>query len=259
MSTPGYLIQIEDHDGPLNMAIDEVLWNRAARGMPYLRLYGWADRPALSLGYFQDSEEVRRDPRLRDLPFVRRLTGGGAIVHDDELTYSLALPARLAGTTSDLYLRVHRAIAESMAELDIPATVGVGSGSNSPAEMLCFQRGDRFAVRVRGIKVLGSAQRRRPEAVLMHGSLLMSSSSAAPGMVGLREILGSVRSVESLRQALTAAVERAVGLDLRSTELPLDLRLEANLLADSKYRTSSWNDRQISAKPKSPHWMEQPA
>ena len=243
MRTPGYLIQSEDLDGPMNMALDEVLWIDAAQGTPFVRFYGWAGRPVLSLGYFQCADEVRRDPRLCDLPCVRRLTGGGAIAHDHEITFSIALPARLAPATSAMYGRVHHAIAVSLVELGIPASVACGASSEGPSEALCFCRNDRFAVRVRGIKVLGSAQRRRAASVLMHGSLLLARSSAAPEVLGLREILESDCCVESIRHALLGAVTTALEFELRPTELSGDLRRRATALVDSKYRTTAWNER----------------
>lgn len=259
MATLARLIQTEDLDGALNMALDEVLWTESARSVAFVRLYGWADRPVLSLGYFQDAGQVRRDPRLRNLPFVRRLTGGGAIVHDHELTFSLGLPANLAGKSSELYRCVHHAMAESLAEIGIPASVANSSRPPSATANLCFQRADRFAVRVRGIKVLGSAQRRRPQSVLMHGSLILASSSAAPEVLGLRELLDAELPAESLREAMTRAIESALELELQPTELPPDLLLKAISLADSKYRTAAWNDRARAIQPKSCDASPQPA
>jgi lipoate-protein ligase A len=243
MSSPAFLIETEDLDGPTNMALDEILWIEAARGGPFVRLYEWADRPALSLGYFQSADDVRNDPRLRDLPLVRRLTGGGAIVHDREITYSLALPARLAPPTNWLYDRVHRSIAESLVARDLPATESRDAALQDASDRLCFLRADRFAVCVRGVKVLGSAQRRRPEAVLMHGSLILASSPAAPEVLGLCEILGSDCDVRSMRTSLRSAISAALDLALQPIELPADLRLRSAALADSKYRTAEWNCR----------------
>src|SRR5262245_49076301 len=118
------LICTDDLDGATNMALDEVLWNEASTCSLFMRLYSWADAPVLSLGYFQDARVVRSDPRLHQLPYVRRLTGGGAIVHDREITYSLALPAAEAPRTNELYDRVHKAVAVALGDLGIPAGVG---------------------------------------------------------------------------------------------------------------------------------------
>ena len=79
--------------GAWNMAVDEVLleWS-AEQGGCCWRLYRWQE-PTLSLGYFQPYDERRRHPASRDCPAVRRLSGGGAILHDAELTYSLVVPS----------------------------------------------------------------------------------------------------------------------------------------------------------------------
>src|SRR3989442_1317286 len=96
MTTRATLIETEELTGPLNMALDELLWEASAQGVPFFRMYGWSDRPALSLGYFQSYVKARSVPGWATAPLVRRMTGGGAIVHDQDLTYALTLPARLA-------------------------------------------------------------------------------------------------------------------------------------------------------------------
>src|SRR5262249_44203157 len=80
-------LQLEGGSGAANMAADEVLLEAASRGTASLRFYTWAEA-TLSLGYFQPAAE-----RLPGLPWVRRASGGSALVHDQELTYCLALPA----------------------------------------------------------------------------------------------------------------------------------------------------------------------
>ena len=79
--------------GPHNMAVDEALLEAAIdRGMATVRMYAWSE-PTVSLGYFQRADETHLDPRLNGLPVVRRLSGGGAILHHHEITYSIALPS----------------------------------------------------------------------------------------------------------------------------------------------------------------------
>src|SRR5712691_9259535 len=81
--------------GPWHMAADEVLLETAAAGVASLRFYTWSP-PTLSLGYFQPAASRLADPLLADLPWVRRASGGEALVHDRELTYALALPTDLS-------------------------------------------------------------------------------------------------------------------------------------------------------------------
>src|SRR5438874_11593511 len=114
-------------DGPANMADDEVLLRSAASGQPSLRFYGWTG-PTVSLGYFQPAARRLEDPLLRDLPFVRRPTGGDALVHHHELTYCLAVPAGRAWRPGEPWLRMHAIIAAALAEFGVAAHLHVPSG-----------------------------------------------------------------------------------------------------------------------------------
>src|SRR5436305_13339788 len=93
-------------DGPANMADDELLLRSAALGRPSLRFYGWTEA-TLSLGYFQPAARRLEDPLLRDLPFVRRPTGGNALVHHHELTYCLAVPSEQTRRSAAPWLAMH--------------------------------------------------------------------------------------------------------------------------------------------------------
>src|SRR5260370_6156702 len=86
------LLPLETATGATNMAADEVLLEAAVAGSASLRFYTWSE-PTLSLGYFQPEVVRHSDPRLAAIPWARRPSGGGALVHHHELTYALALPA----------------------------------------------------------------------------------------------------------------------------------------------------------------------
>jgi len=200
-------------DGPTNMARDEALLRRLSLGelAPTMRLYEW--RPAtLSLGYFQPFENVSRQPAaIRSMPVVRRLTGGGAIVHANELTYSLVLPndhPLLRGGAVRLYEFMHDAAIEMLAERGVPATRAgrTAPGNSQRGPFLCFQRRHRLDVVVGPHKVLGSAQRRTSGAVLQHGSLQLSGlpPSAVRGV--------SLPHPRELAEAFVAAVARRANL-----------------------------------------------
>src|SRR5438270_929564 len=120
-------------DGPTQMAADEVLLEHSiATGRPALRFYTW-DSPTLSLGYFQKFAD-----RLRGLPVVRRQTGGGAIVHDHELTYAFSLPTRHAQSGVNWTCRMHEIIRAALASHGVPAASGCGKGAGRGA-FLCFE------------------------------------------------------------------------------------------------------------------------
>ena len=104
--------------GAMNMAVDEAILQAVNEGLagPTLRLYGWSE-PTISLGYFQEYAEFEADERICGLAVVRRPTGGGAILHDDEVTYSLTMPvgADDRGDIEGLYRLVHDAAAAVLA------------------------------------------------------------------------------------------------------------------------------------------------
>lgn len=168
--------------GAENMARDEVLLDRVGAGLspPTLRLYEWSS-PTLSLGYFQPMDEVSRlGPPLCDLPVVRRLTGGGAILHDIELTYSLTLPLghpMLSGGPNALYQRAHDAIRSCLHELGVVSWTGCADDGSGAARgpFFCFARRHCFDVLIGADKIVGSAQRRTTRAVLQHGSIIVGS------------------------------------------------------------------------------------
>ncbi len=165
----------------MNMAADEALLVRvgAGKSAPTLRLYQW-DPPTISLGYFQAySDYEALPPPVGELPVVRRLTGGGAILHDRELTYSLTLPAGhplLGEGPNRLYEIVHEAVRSCLAEAGIEARAS-GEGDDSGAArgpFFCFARRHVYDLLIGSDKVAGSAQRRTRTAVLQHGSIVLA-------------------------------------------------------------------------------------
>ena len=217
-------------DGATNMAVDEAMLLAAGHDStrPTLRLYRWAE-PTLSLGYFQPFGEIdSQPPAVRGLPVVRRMTGGGAIVHAGELTYCLltptwALPA-LLGTPAEgeskpagLYDWMHTALAEAIASLagrrgvlDRPlAEAGSAAGGAQRGPFWCFQRRGRFDLLGGGEKIAGSAQRRTARAVLQHGSVILRRSFPAQPGGALSELLGRGVGFDELAAAVTEAVRRS--------------------------------------------------
>jgi lipoate-protein ligase A len=175
-------------DGPDNMARDEHLLYSAALRPAALRLYAWTP-PTISLGYFQRYADVAKlPPDVRDLPVVRRLTGGGAILHDREVTYCLVLDDTSPLTRQApvaLYQLVHTcwraALVLSSPLVEIaPDHLPMPTPRTGP--FFCFENPGRTDLLIGGQKVLGSAQRRMPGRVLQHGSLLLGQRFAShPG------------------------------------------------------------------------------
>ncbi|MBK9119162.1 MAG: hypothetical protein IPM18_06110 [Phycisphaerales bacterium] len=175
-------------DGPTNMARDEHLLYAEHARPAALRIYGW-NPPTLSLGYFQPHAALAElPPEVRALTTVRRLTGGGAILHDCEITYCLALDATqpLARQAPiALYTHVHACWRAALGADGIktelaPESFPLPTPRTGP--FFCFAKPGRTDLLVGSDKLLGSAQRRVTGRVLQHGSLLLTQRFAAhPG------------------------------------------------------------------------------
>ncbi|GHT25386.1 hypothetical protein FACS18942_00030 [Planctomycetales bacterium] len=195
--------------GAENMAVDESLLDLATeKNRAVLRFYYW-NEPTISLGYFQKDADIR-DALIKNIPVVRRKSGGGAIVHDKELTYCLAVPPQHPFAKNHrlvLYEQFHRCIISVLAEAGIScclfsdwkktASKYAEMGGNN--EFLCFKRfadGDIIAVyNGEPVKIAGSAQyRNKNRAVLQHGSILWDRSAAAPELPGILQLLENNRS-----------------------------------------------------------------
>jgi lipoyl(octanoyl) transferase len=219
--------------GVMNMAVDEALLDYCERRQAVvLRVYEWSE-PTLSLGYFQRLQDRSYHADSQSLAVVRRATGGGAIVHHHDLTYSLAIPQSPAsvGAAPEVYNAVHGAVVQWLREMGVPASVWatsspLGSQSTPPAakanadgpvscsgnHFLCFHRRNEGDVVAGGYKLLGSAQRRSKGALLQHGSLLLSASEFAPSLLGMSDIASGALTGETLSSKV--AISRQFALEL---------------------------------------------
>lgn len=200
-----------------NMAIDAALLETFVAGdPPILRFYRWPE-PTLSLGYFQAIEQRNQHEASTDLEIVRRSSGGGAIIHHNEWTYSLIMPNdrvdRAEDPTDWLYRLVHGCFCESLGEQGISSRPhGQSDRCDGICDaFLCFQRRSQYDLIVSGYKVLGSAQRKGRHARLQHGSLILKASEFAPQLPGIAELTGKSldqdRFVESVSSKLATALD----------------------------------------------------
>jgi lipoate-protein ligase A len=167
------------HRGAENMERDRALWQMFEadpRPGVRLRFYRW-DPPALSLGFHQPEDSVdRMELQRRGYDLVRRPTGGAAVLHVDELTYSISAPLGLAGLGRGV-LEIHGAIAAVLAEAFRGVGVDVDFGGDGvPRDFACFSGAGGHEMTLGGKKLVGSALRRGRGAFLQHGSILGSSS-----------------------------------------------------------------------------------
>jgi lipoate-protein ligase A len=183
-------------DGPTNMARDEALLDAVGAGEapPTLRLYQWS--PAtISLGYFQKYAAYESlPPPAGDLPVVRRQTGGGAILHDRELTYSVALPLKhdlLRDGTTTLYEIAHDALIRCLGDAGMETYRGCESDGSTPTRgpFFCFARRHCLDVLAGDDKLAGSAQRISRYAVLQHGSIMFEQRYGQQPIAAIRDML----------------------------------------------------------------------
>jgi len=234
-------------DGAWNMAVDEVLLAASAtRGQPCLRFYRWST-PTVSLGYFQPLADGQSHVGSRQCHVVRRPTGGGAIVHDAELTYSFCVPRGhpLAADAMTLYRAIHGSLIAALADFSVQANLSETDSGLRPEEepFLCFQRRAKGDVLVEGVKIAGSAQRRPNDAILQHGSIILRSSKAAPELASIEELTGQVIDPARLIDAWTPRLSKGLGAAFHEEPLTEAERDEAKRLVDSRYGQADWNAR----------------
>lgn len=197
------LLITQPTDGPMNMAIDEAILLGVAGGtsLATLRFFAW-EPPCLSLGCSQPVTDVDLDPlKARGYGLVRRPTGGKAILHTDELTYSVITPQtdpRVAGGIVESYRRLSEGLLRGLALMDLiarndatyfsaeyaeseekkqnnPANAALSAVKDNP---VCFETPSNYEITVIGKKLIGSAQARKQGVVLQHGSLPLTGDIA---------------------------------------------------------------------------------
>ena len=238
------LVEQEPCPGAWNMAVDEALLECAgSEGLRAIRIYRWAE-PTVSLGYFQSESDVHTEDRFAGLTCVRRLSGGGAILHHLELTYSLVLPAGdpFVAEPTQLYVLVHEAILDVLRSAGVEAAMRGEDRKNAVEPFLCFTRGDRHDILLAGHKIVGSAQRRRRGAVLQHGSLLLDVSPYAAELPGLNDLSGTTRVSVGIGEQLGQAIAERLGTAAPVVEWPDGLMKRASCL-EEQYSRLDWGRR----------------
>ena len=227
-----------------NMAIDEAIFRRRPI-RPTLRFYRW-EPPGLSLGYFQaaDAGEIARF-RAAGFEVVRRMTGGGAIAHAGELTFSIALPAgdpSLPGGLVASYEAIHGGLIEALADVGVRAALR-GRGDADETPFLCFHRATGFDLVARGRKLVGSAQRRSRGAFLQHGSIPVEPNRWTPEATSVREEAGRDVGYNELERAIVDRLGARLGVTLDPGDLDGEERSLAAELEEARYATDAWTLR----------------
>ncbi len=242
-----------------NMALDEALLARArGRGECVMRVYAWA-AATLSLGRNQRAVSVfdRRVAERGHVSLVRRLTGGRAVLHHREVTYSVTGPAASGDTLRASYAAINQILLVALQRLGVAATLARPSRVGrfpSPASAPCFELPASGEIVLGTRKLVGSAQLRENGAFLQHGSILIDddqrrvaelSSEPIPASMPaatLREALGRAPSLQEVGDALFAAVRELA--DEQASVLVVDDELRsAALAARARYIDDLWTWR----------------
>lgn len=243
--------------GAENMALDEALMERARRtGECVLRVYAWS-RPTLSFGRHQ-AVRGRVDPAAaaaRGVALVRRPTGGRALLHWREVTYSVTAPLGSRASARDWYDGMTGILLAALRGMGVPAEPAGRSGRTpAPGTAACFVQADAGEIAVRGRKLVGSALLRQDGALLQHGSILIEDdqpllAGVLPGgesppepAATLRETLGRTPAADEVARSLIDALHDAVRHP--PTALPEDPRTaaDAERLA-AVYASDDWTLR----------------
>lgn len=262
-----------------NMAVDEAILTAQSEGKvpPTVRFYGW-EPAGLSIGFFQKSQEVNfEEVRKQGIGYVRRPTGGRAVLHDKELTYSIIVPESypgLPGGVTDAYRVLSMGLLYGFRNLGLDAQmVNLASEEEkakyeSAGSAACFDSPSWYELVVGGRKVAGSAQTRQKGIVLQHGSILLDLDAAqlfsllhfrtealrqrmeesfnrkAVAINDIRRDMGMAdASMEEVEEAFREGLTRGLGVRLEETELtPYEVNLAVEL-TKTKYESDEWNLR----------------
>lgn len=242
MSRTLRLLPFADADGATHMADDEAMLESAAAGVASLRFYTW-DEPTVSLGYFQPA--ASRGAALGPLPWVRRATGGAAIVHHNELTYALALPAGKTWQGTESWVcRFHHVVHAVLTDHGIDSHAVVCGEEQKLGPVVCFLHQTPGDLLVNGSKVAGSAQRKMRGALLQHGSILLSRSEHAPTLPGINDAAGKeLFTPKALASAVMDRLANATGWVIERGEWTDQERFRAGVIWAEKYANAAWNEK----------------
>jgi lipoate-protein ligase A len=254
---PQRLLLSAPADGATNMATDEALLLRARRtGETVYRVYGWS-QPTVSLGRHQVGRgryDVDR-ARAQGIVFVRRPTGGRAILHHREITYAVAGPVAMFGSLRESYRAINRLLLEALGTLGIDAREAeVSTRAPIPGIAPCFEAPVSGEVVAGGRKLVGSAQLRDGDAFLQHGSILIDDDQhllsallddplPMPAPATIRALTGRAVSPGEFATALSRVLQAAAGVRLQPLELDEALITDVELLIRTRYAATDWTWR----------------
>jgi len=260
------LILDQKRDGYHNMAVDEaILLHYASFRIPTLRVYGW-EKPFVSLGYNQNPKKVLN--RKREIPFVRRITGGSAILHHKELTYSLVCSLEdlnLPKGVKESYRIICSFLKNFYGQLGLKASFAKDltfdkqevAGSLGKYRNFCFSSWQHLDLLIGRKKIGGNAQRRRKNIIFQHGSIpqeidfsyirrtIKDYGNLRERTTSLREVLGESLSFDLLSSLLYSSFKLTFGVEFSQEKLVEPEKEKVIFLLKEKYKTKEWNNYKI--------------
>lgn len=260
------LILDQKCDGYYNMAVDEaVLLGYNSFKTPTLRVYGWG-KPFISLGYNQNPEKVLN--LEEGFPFVRRITGGSAILHHKELTYSLVCSLEdlnLPKAVKASYRIICSFLRHFYSQLGVKASFANGIDFKSQEikknlgnyKNFCFSSWQHLDLLVEGKKIGGNAQRRRKNIIFQHGSIpqeidpsyirraIKDSGDIRERTISLEEVLGKSLNFDLLSSLLYSSFKLTFGVEFSQEKLLESEKEKVVFLLKEKYKTKEWNNYKI--------------
>ncbi|WP_080876239.1 lipoate--protein ligase family protein [Oceanobacillus timonensis] len=269
MTETWYFLDTGKQTPAYNMAVDECLlqWHSEGKIPPVLRFYEWV--PAgLSVGYFQKTKN-RIDLQAVEkhgFHLVRRLTGGRAVLHDKELTYSVIISEQhpwMPKSVKDVYLILSKGLLEGYRNLGIAADFAVPEEKLAPSQSaVCFEEPSWYELVIDNKKAAGSAQTRKQGVILQHGSIPLSvdkdtlydlfiyrnekvkqraRAAFDDKAISIDEAAGREVSLEETKTALKAGFQTGLDIELKTFTLSEEQEQEIHELMYSKYVTDEWN------------------
>lgn len=261
-----YFIENTTYDAATNMAIDECLvnWLSEDKIYPTLRFYTWKG-PSLSVGHFQDVHQSIDLKALKkhNVELVRRLTGGSAVLHDDELTYSLVVKEsdpKIPHSVTEAYYILSQGILKAYHLLGIKASFAEEAKAKQTRSAVCFEQPASYEMLVNGLKISGNAQTRRKGILLQHGSIPLSfnknlfdlfkfpseavkkkkQQAFLTKATSINAVSQQKKTIEDLEASFLEGFETELGVTFKAFKFSQAQWEEINQLADEKYRNQKW-------------------
>lgn len=258
------------HDAATNMAIDEALLHFHSKQeiKPTIRFYGW-EKPSLTVGHFQNVQKTIDFSGIKkhNCDFVRRLTGGSAVLHDDELTYSIIVSEKhpkIPPSVNKAYYILSQGLLEGYRELGIEADFAIPERELlRERSAVCFEKPAIYEMIVDGKKISGNAQTRKSGVLLQHGSIPISfdsemlfdlfkfsserlkerqRSAFLKKAISINDITKKTHTYNMLKEAFLKGFQKSLNIQLEPLELNEEQLQYVTYLVNTKYRTREWNE-----------------